>query len=100
MNKTYVLISLILSLGILGSAVITTNAKKEMAKTEYDRQLNIMRMKEAKIRDCEFVAYQDYNLTWNTACEARGLPNNCLLPGGMAESYNRALKESKDRCHK
>ena len=100
MNKTLVLIAIIISLGIMGASSITANAKKTSLELERAQKIELMSIESARVEKCEEIAFKSYQLSWNAQCAGMWLEDGCLLPRNTGEMLNQTLEADKDRCYK
>lgn len=118
-NKTAVLVALILGLSVVGYGYLNIsyknkvfeaeqvekkqkrldeNAEKEAAKVEAEERAKEEALKRNLLDVCLSAADEGYTEVWNKACKERGLAEECSLPISLAESIDDTHNSQKDDC--
>lgn len=102
-----IIIAIIVSVGIIGYAGVSSYTKFELNKKEFNQkiQLEDRKAKDEKanrerISNCLQNAYSVYIEDWNDNCKMNGLGDDCALPAYNLKVHDDRLKVAQDRCYK
>ena len=87
-----IFIVLLVTLLILNNMFVT-----EPKRLQTSKEIKIDILKDV-YKQCNAIAYQTYNNTWENNCSLKGLGENCLLPMVNVNIIENSYKENKDSC--
>lgn len=95
-NKQLIIISTILAIAILGVGYMNYAFRLKVFNQEQKDKLRM----ETIYTECVTAVFADYELGWNSYCEASELKEDCDLPVHKAQVLNETLKTDKTDCMK
>lgn len=99
-DKTYILVAIILGASILGYALINNYYKEKVRQSETEIQYGQEKAEAINLRNCLKRAYQGYEDSWDNECESRGMSDGCSLPASVAKELNDFVYKTRNDCIK
>lgn len=117
-NKTAVLVAVILGLAILGYGYMNISYKNKVFEAEQAYKNKVLEAEQAEkqaekakeaqekgvnqllLDACLQDTETNYTKNWKSNCEARRLKEDCSLPADLAESLENNRSKFRDECFK
>lgn len=103
MNKTTILVSIILSVALVSYGYINISHKNKVWEAEQaeTRRIRVEKtIQEEKLGACLNKTEALYSQWWKNACKSRGLPESCNLPAGQVEMFDKERGNFRETCFK
>ena len=99
-NKTAVLVALILGLSIVGYGYLNINYKNRIFEAEQAEELKEVGRVEGNLAICLQSAETAYKEGWKSACIGQGLKETCSLDAQVATRLDERWDKLRDDCFK